>query len=219
MTPGNVVRMSAIKGLDIIALTDHNSLKNSSAFMTIAKQYNIIAIPGIEICTMEDVHVLGLFPTLDDALKFDEFIYEKLPKIENNTEIFGNQYIYNERDELVGRESKLLISGALISIDETYEKITSHNGVMIPAHIDKPSYSLISNLGFVPVNSMFNCVEIKNKKTGQEIISNDAYLKNCNVVYNSDAHYLYDINECEHYLEVKRATIPDILEVLNRKNR
>ena len=217
MTPSNIVRMAHIKGLDVLALTDHNSLKNTPAFMQAAGQYKIIAIPGIEVCTIEDVHVIGLFPTLEDALGFDEFIYGKLTDIENNPKIFGNQYIYNERDEIIASEPKLLISGALISIDEAYEKISSYNGVMIPAHIDRPAYSLIANLGFVPENSMFTCVELKDKINEQDLVQNNPYLKNCNVIYNSDAHYLYEINERDNYIEVENATITDILNALKWK--
>ncbi len=218
MTPSNIVRMAVIKGLDIIALTDHNSLRNVPAFMSIANRYNIIAIPGVEVCTIEDVHVIGLFPTLEDALGFDKFIYGKLINIENNTKIFGNQFIYNESDELIANEAKLLINGASISIDETYEKINSYNGIMIPAHIDKSSNSLLSNLGFVPENSRFTCIEVKDKEKEEDITNKNPYLKNCNIIYNSDAHYLYEINERNNYLKVKKAAIPYILEGLKSKN-
>ncbi len=217
MTPSNIVRMAVIKGLNVIALTDHNSLKNTPAFMSIASQYDIIAIPGVEVSTIEDVHVIGLFPTLEDALKFDKFIYNKLTNVENNPKFFGNQYIYNEQDKIIASEPKLLINGASISIDETYDKINSHNGIMIPAHIDKPSNSLLANLGFVPENSKFNCIEIKNKEKEAEIISKNPYLKNCKIIYNSDAHYLYEINECENFIEVESVNISDILNELNRK--
>ena len=217
MTPGNIVTMATVKDLDVIALTDHNSCKNVPAFLQLAKKYNIIAIPGIELSTIEDIHVLGLFPTLEDSMKFDKHIYHKLSDVKNNEEIFGRQEIYNENDEIVASEEKLLINGALITIDEAYDKINSYKGIMIPAHIDKPANSLLSNLGFIPENSKFTCVEVKDKEKEEYIISKNPCLEKCNIIYNSDAHYLYDINEAENYIELESETIVDILEALNRK--
>lgn len=217
MTPGNIIGMAAVKGLDVIALTDHNSCKNLPAFLELAKKYNIIAIPGIEISTIEDIHLLGLFPTLHEAMKFGEYIYHRLSDIKNNETIFGKQEIFNEDDEIVSNEEKLLINAALITIDEVHDKISSHNGIMIPAHIDKSANSLLSSLGFVPKNSKFTCVEVKDKEKEDEIISKNLYLKKCNIIYNSDAHYLYDINEPVNYIEVGSETTANILEVLNTK--
>ncbi len=88
---------------------------------------------------------------------------------------------------------------------------------MIPAHIDRPANSLISNLGFVPENSKFTCVEVKDKKKEEEIISKNPYLEKCNIIYNSEAHYLHDINEPEHYIEVESETTVDILDTLITK--
>lgn len=217
MTPGNIVGMAAVKDLDVIALTDHNSCKNLPAFMEFAKRFNKIAIPGIELSTIEDVHLLGLFPTLHNAMKFGEYINHRLSDIKNNKIIFGKQEIFDENDEIVGNEEKLLINAALITIEEAHDKISSNNGIMIPAHIDKPANSLLSNLGFVPENSRFTCIEVKDKENEEEIISKNPYLKKCNIIYNSDAHYLYDISEPEHYIEVRSKTIADILETLITK--
>ncbi len=215
MTPANIIGMAAIKDLDVVALTDHNSCKNLSSFIKFADKFNIIAIPGIELCTIEDVHVLGLFPTLNDAIEFDEYIYNKLFDFRNDRKIIGNQYICDDNDEIVAMEETLLINAALITINEAYDKIKTHNGIMIPAHIDKPSNSLLSNLGFIPNNSKFSCVEVKYKERQDEIIRNNHYLEKCNIIYNSDAHNLFDINEAINYIEVENVTIPDILEAIN----
>lgn len=215
MTPGNIIGMALVKNLDIIALTDHNTCKNVSAFMKIAKEYGMIAIPGIELCTVEDVHVIGLFPTLKDAMEFDEFVYDKMANIENKEEIFGNQLICDGKDQVVGKEPKLLISGTSISFMQAQDRILEHNGIMIPAHIDRASNSLLSNLGFVPEDSRFQCVEIKNREKKEEIINKNPYINKCRILYNSDAHYLYEINEPKYYIETADKTIPAILHALS----
>lgn len=215
MTPGNIIGMAKVKDLDVVALTDHNSCQNLAPFMNIAKRFDIIAIPGIELCTIEDVHVLGLFPTLEDAMEFDEYIYNKLFDFRNERTIIGNQYICDDNDEIVAIEEKLLLNSAIITMDGAYDKIKEHNGIMIPAHIDKPSNSLLSNLGFVPKNSKFSCIEIKFKERQDETIRKNPYLEKCNIIYNSDAHNLSDISEAENYIEVEGITIPDILKAIN----
>lgn len=217
MTPGNIVGMAAVKELDMIALTDHNSCKNCPAIMKMAKDFNLIVIPGIELCTVEEVHVIGLFPTLDDAMNFDEFLYKKLPPIMNNEDIFGNQYIYNEKDEIAGKELKLLINATEITFEQAFEKISEYNGIMIPAHLDRTSNSLISNLGFVPVDSKFKCAEIKDKNKEKDIVKANPYLEHCKIIYNSDAHYLYHISEPINYLNVKSRSMKDIFYALGHE--
>jgi PHP family Zn ribbon phosphoesterase len=214
MTPANIIGMAAIKELDVIALTDHNSCKNCPAFMKLAEAYGILAIPGMELCTQEEVHVVCLFSTLEDAMNFDEYVYQKIIPIPNNEEIFGKQLIYNEEDEVIGREPYLLINATDISFDQVYELVRRYNGVMIPAHIDKNANSVISNLGFIPPDSKFSCVELKDMDKLSPIKETNPYLNECKIITNSDAHYLEHINEPIHFLHVESKTIVDILRVL-----
>ena len=109
MTPANIVGMAAVKGLDVIALTDHNSCRNCPAAMYHGEKYGVTVIPGMELTTREEVHVICLFPTLDDALRFDALIYEKLLPFPNREDIFGKQQITDERDEVTGTVENLLI--------------------------------------------------------------------------------------------------------------
>jgi len=125
MTPNNIVGMAKISGLDVIAVTDHNSCKNCPAVMKVAEGYEILAIPGMELTTMEEVHVVCLFETLEDALSFGNYVDEKLIPIENREDIFGQQLICNEEDEVIGKESRLLINATTISFDDVYELVTS----------------------------------------------------------------------------------------------
>ncbi len=214
MTPGNIVGMALIKQLDVIALTDHNSCKNCPAFLKIAKDYGITAIPGMELCTAEEVHVVCLFPELEDAMGFDEYVFSQLVPFPNEEVIFGKQEIVDESDEVTGKEPNLLINATNISFDQVYELTKKYNGIMIPAHIDKSSNSLLSNLGFIPPDSKFSCVEFKDLTKLHELKKTNPYLEKCKIISSSDAHYLEHINEPVNYLYAKSKDVKDILEAL-----
>jgi PHP family Zn ribbon phosphoesterase len=214
MTPGNIVGMAVVKQLEVIALTDHNSCKNCPAFLKIAEDYGIIAIPGMELCTSEEVHVVCLFPTLEEAMKFDEYVYGQLIPFPNDENIFGKQEVCNEKDEITGKETNLLINATNISFDQVYDLVKKYQGIMIPAHIDKTTSSLISNLGFIPPDSKFSCAELKDLSKLHSLRNSNPYLDQCNIISNSDAHYLEHIHEPVHYLYSESREIRDILNAL-----
>jgi PHP family Zn ribbon phosphoesterase len=214
-TPSNIVGMAALKGLDVIALTDHNSSGNCRAAKHIADEYGIIFIPGMELTTAEEVHVLALFPDVDAAENYSEHIHNLILPIKNDEKAFGKQQFVDENDIVIGKEELLLINATSLTFDEVYGDITSYGGVMIPAHIDKSSTSLLSNMGFIPPESEFRCAEIKHVGFTEELIKKHTYLGNCNIIYNSDAHYLEDISEAEHFLEVTEKSVKGVLDALS----
>ena len=214
MLPSNIVGMAALKELDVIAVTDHNSCKNCPAVMKLAEAYGIVAIPGMELTTEEEVHVLCLFPELSKAMEFDEFVHERLMPFPNNEEVFGKQLVVDEDDNVIGSEPYLLINATSISFEEVYDCVTKFDGIMIPAHIDKSTTSLIANLGFIPDDSRFTCAEIKHKGFLEDILEKHPYLKNCNIIHDSDAHYLEYINEPENFIEAESKSVQDVLKAL-----
>lgn len=214
MTPGNIVGMAVVKQLDVIAVTDHNSCKNCPAVMKIAEEYPLLVIPGMELTTQEEVHVLCLFPTLSDALSFDAYVEAHLLPLPNAPDKFGHQIIMNEQDEAISEYPLLLISATDIAFHDVYPLVTAHHGIMIPAHIDKSSYSLISNLGFVPANSLFRCAELKNLSNLHTLVSANPYLKQCRIITDSDAHYLEHINEPTHTIYAESPSAASVLKVL-----
>lgn len=214
MTPANITGMAALKGLDVIAVTDHNSCKNCPAVMKAAEEYGIIAIPGMEINTSEEVHAVCLFPELGAAMDFDKYVYDKLLKFKNRPDIFGKQQIYNENDEICGEVKELLISSTEISFDSLWSLVRSYNGIMFPAHIDKNANSIISNLGFIPPDSCFKTAEIKDLKKLHELKRSNPYLEQCRIISNSDAHYLENIKEPELMLPVRSKSIESVIEAL-----
>jgi PHP family Zn ribbon phosphoesterase len=217
MTPGNIVGMAALKGLQIIAVTDHNSCKNCPAILELAKQHDIVALPGMELTTMEEVHALCLFAELEDALRFNEYVSSKLMKIPNNERVFGKQEICNEEDEVIGREPYLLINATEISFDDLGGLMREYHGVYLPAHIDKNSNSLLSNLGFISPEADFVIAEFANITKYEKISDQNPYLKECNIITNSDAHELGRMNEAVNFLNCDSMDKDDILRALITK--
>ncbi|WP_418463877.1 PHP domain-containing protein [Frisingicoccus sp.] len=217
MTPANIAGMAAVKGLDVIAVTDHNSCRNCAPAMKMAEEYGVIALPGMELCTEEEVHVVCLFPDLQAALDFDAYVYDKMLKIPNKEKIFGEQLLYNDMDEIIGKEPNLLLCNTSIGFDEVYALTEERGGIMIPAHVDKTTNSLIANLGFIPPDSQFTCAEIKNLSKKEELLRQHVYLNQCRIISNSDAHYLEHINEPEHRIEVSGTSASEIIKALKIK--
>ena len=214
MTPANIAGMAAVKGLDVIALTDHNSCRNCAAAMAAGREYGVTVIPGMELTTQEEVHVVCLFPELKAALELDAMVYARLQRIENKPEIFGEQLLYNEQDTIIGREPYLLINATDITFDEVSDRTAEYGGIMIPAHIDKNANSLIANLGFIPPDSRFTCAELKNMSNLHRLRREHPYLNGCKIITNSDAHYLEQINEPIHTLYAEECSIRSVLDAL-----
>jgi len=208
MTPANIVMMAALKGLDVIAITDHNTCRNCKAAIEIGKKNNILVLPGMELTTSEEVHVICLFAELEDAMMFDSYVYERLIKVKNKESIFGNQLVVDEDELVLEREEYLLINATTIGFSDVYNVVTAYHGVMIPAHIDKSSNSVISNLGFLPPDSRFSCVELTKLENRDLFIPNNPYLQKCRAILDSDAHNLGQISEPVHVLSasMKNAT-------------
>ncbi len=217
MTPANIVGMAYLKGLDVIAITDHNTCKNCKAAIEIAKQFNLTVLCGMELTTAEEVHLLCLFAELEKALEFGDFVYSKLFKINNNEKIFGEQIVCDANDEVIQKEPYLLINAVDIDFFTACEVAEKYGGVAIPAHIDKSSNSVISNLGFIPADASFNCVELKDIGNYERLFQSDACLCDYKIITNSDAHFLGDINEAVNHLSCKSKSPQDIIQTLRNR--
>lgn len=214
MTPANIAGMAAVKGLDVIALTDHNSCKNCPAILKHGEEYGITVIPGMELTTTEEVHVVCLFPALGDAMAFDGYVYEHLLPIKNREDIFGKQQIMDADDQVTGNVERLLIGATDISFDQVFGLVEAYRGIAYPAHIDKPTTSLLSNLGFVPPDSSFTCAEISTFDHLHQIQKEHPYFLQCKMLSSSDAHYLEDIREPDYQIYARSRAAKDILEGL-----
>ena len=143
MTPNNIAGMGTLNGLNIMALTDHNTCKNCPAFYKAAKRQGIIPVAGMELTTAEEIHLVCLFPTLEAAMDFDGYVEKNRMKIPNREEIFGRQPILDENDEETGKEEYLLLTAAGITAEEAPGKVRQFGGICYPAHIDREANGII----------------------------------------------------------------------------
>ena len=197
MTPGNIVGMSLLNGLQIVALTDHNSTKNCPAFFKIAKANGIIPVAGMELTTAEDVHAVCLFRDLESAMAFGEFVDARRFKIKNQPERVGEQHVTDENDEVIGEEEYLLLNASYLSLEEAYAEVKSRGGVCYPAHIDRSSNGIIAMLGDFPPDPHFTAFELNDIASLERCLDEYPVLRERGLTYvaSSDAHYLTDIAE------------------------
>ncbi len=215
MTPNNIVNMALLKGLDIIAITDHNSCANLPAVMEVAVQNGLMVIPGMEVQTKEDVHIICLFKKLENAQRFDEIVYNSLPNIKNNEEVFGRQIVYDAEDQVIRKEEKLLLSSTVLSVNDVFVLVRGLGGICIPAHVDKQGFSIISNLGFIPPALKVKTVEYSKKNPPEKLMNKWAFLKKYNYIISSDAHYLWDMNEREFFLDMDCLSVSELFKSLD----
>lgn len=185
MTPMNIAGMAHIKGLDVIALTDHNCGFNLPAMQHAAEKFNIFFVPGIETTTAEEVHLLSYFKDVESALEYAGIVFESLPDIPNSAGIFGSQIVYGNNDKPSGKVDKLLAQASTYTIEQLAELTREYGGAPVPAHITRPSFALVTNLGYIP-KGIFSAVELFRCQP----YDCEQY-KLCS----SDAHCLSSINE------------------------
>lgn len=211
MSPNNIVNMAMLKELDVIAITDHNTCANLKAVMDVAEDTPLLVIPGMEIETAEEFHMLALLPSLSNAMELQKIVYKNLPPINNRKDIFGEQIIYNDKDEKIGEIDQLLLTATALSAYEVLEIVDQLGGVCYPAHIDRPSYSIISNLGFIPPDLAIKNIEISKKANK---LSFQKTYPSLRIIQSSDAHYLEDILERKSYMNIKKNTAQHWIELL-----
>lgn len=214
MTPNNIVNMALLKNLDIIALTDHNTASNTAAFCRCAEGRDILAVPGMEIESSEEVHLICLFPDVHTALLLQDKVYGALPQIHNREDIFGAQYIMDEEDNITENLERMLITATNLTMQEIFDLVTGVGGAVIPAHVDRSSYSVISNLGFIPEDLMTGYVEISQECDARELVKNNKQLEKYKLIRSSDAHSLGQILERKSFLELEELSVECLLETL-----
>lgn len=211
MTPASIAGMAYIKGLNIVALTDHNTCGNCAAFKKACDEYGIVSISGAELTTSEDIHVLALFETLDGALEFDLFLKDKRLHFPNDPTVFGNQYYMDEKDNILSTEPDLLINALDISIDDVGTIASRYGGVAIPSHIEKSSNSVTAVLGTVP--SGFTAYEVNDPTRLDALFNAYPFLKDKPIITDSDAHVLWNVSEQENFFELN-CSLCDSREVI-----
>lgn len=207
MTPGNILGMAVVKGLEIVAISDHNAARNLPAAEKIAEAYGLLLVPAIEITTSEEVHMLGYFPDVKTAVDFGAMLKTHLPPKKNKPAFFGEQLVMNEDDVVIDQEDALLIGATDLSLEECAEKVRAVGGVPVPAHINRGSNGLLVNLGMMPLSPTFTTVEVwKDLPCPMEATENK------HVLHSSDAHYLENIQEPEFSLRLPEKSVAALLD-------
>ena len=210
MSPTNIIEKAREKGLDIIGITDHNTTRHCKLISKLAEPAGIFVLMGAEVTTREEVHCLTFFENDDQLSKFQVYLEKHLPPIPNNVEKFGYQVVVDEDEQIIDEIESLLISALDQSIEQVERKVHSLGGIFIPAHIDRPSYSIISQLGFIPADLLIDGIEISANCKVQSVIP---FLGNKNertIIRDSDAHYVENIGKAFTTFEIEHRTFSEI---------
>ena len=203
MTPATAAGLSRLAGVEVAALTDHNTVRNCPAFVEACEAYGVDPLCGMELTTSEDIHLICLFRTLDEAASFEEAVWQKRVHIPNDSRFFGNQYIVSADDEIIGSEPDLLPNATQLSLGEAYRLAVEYGGVCYPAHVDRDANGIIAVLGTFPAEPPFRIAEYREPKNRVTYPEQYPNLKGLLAVYGSDSHRPEAIPEqAEFSLEV-----------------
>jgi PHP family Zn ribbon phosphoesterase len=218
MTPDEIVRLAKERGLSIIGSTDHNTTKHGKLTREYGAQVGIYVLTGAEVTTKEEAHCLTFFPS-DEALdEFENYLQENLPDIYNNVDKFGDQVQIDREQNIIYEEPKFLPSALYKTVEEIAEKVHALNGLFIPAHIDRPRYSIPSQLGFIPPDLDVDAVEISHNTTREHYLTKNKYLKQKTFIQSSDAHYPHQIGSAPCCFNIETLSFNEIKMALHQKD-
>lgn len=209
MSPRGIVKEALDKGIDLIAICDHNSSENTAAVIEASKGKGVTVLPGIEVTSKEEVHIIALFENAENALKLQTIIYQNLEG-ENDEKVFGMQVAVNAEGEVLGFNQKLLIGAANLSVEKIVDTIHSLNGLAIAAHIDREGFGIIGQLGFIPPGLGLDALEISPRMKINEARLKFSEYRNYPFLCSSDAHYLDDIGKGTTTLLLEEASFIEI---------
>lgn len=218
MSPRNIVSLAQARKLDIIAVTDHNSTLHGPLIRRLAEPMGITVFFGAEVTTREEAHCLCLFDTEEQRLSFQQYLESKIPQFPNDTKRFGHQVVVNEFDNVLAEVEPLLISAIGAGVSEVEKVVHSLGGLFIPAHVDRPMYSLISQLGFIPPDLQFDALEIFRNTDPQAFLNQHSYLAKPTLIKNSDAHYPDQIGATYTEYLLQSPTLEELAMALHCQN-
>lgn len=218
MTPDAILDREREKGVDIVGITDHNSTRHCRLAEHYSKSRDVFILCGAEVTTKEEAHCLAFFGDHETLDFFQSYIDEHLPDIPNSPDFFGDQVQIDEDFNIIYEEPKLLTSGLDVPIEEIAAKVKSLNGLFIPAHIDKLKNSVISQLGFIPLDLPYDAVELSGFGDKDKILSQHPYLKGKTFIRSSDAHTPDRIGVDTCYFEMETRSFEEIRMALHGEN-
>ncbi|MFN3534075.1 MAG: PHP domain-containing protein [Desulfatiglandales bacterium] len=213
MTPKKIIGKAKELGIGILAVTDHNSCGNVKVTQHLGEEAGLVVLPGIEITTREEVHLIAIFGEIGPLEELESFIYEGLD-VPNRPEIFGYQVLVNEREEVEGFVEPLLIAASRLSLEEAVFWIKELGGLSIAAHIDKQSYSVFSQLGFIPPGLNFDAVEVWDGSGYSRLKKEFVDLSRFPVLTSSDAHFLHEIGRKSTLFYIQSGAFEEVAKAL-----
>ncbi|NPV53331.1 MAG: PHP domain-containing protein [Firmicutes bacterium] len=193
MTPAAIMEEACRKGIKLVGIADHNSAENAIACLRAGARHGVCVLPGMEVQTLEEIHVLTFFGSIEGLITWQEEVYAHLPAELNREEFLGEQLILGEEGEVTGKCSRLLLTSTDLSLAEVVRKVRELGGLPIPAHIDRPSYSLIRNLGFVPPGLPVAALELSPHISREEACRRFPWVRDFPLIASSDAHRLHEM--------------------------
>ncbi|MDR0363902.1 MAG: PHP domain-containing protein [Bacteroidales bacterium] len=213
-TPRLIIETVKSKGLNIIGITDHNSTMQAPLVKRLGKEAGIFVMCGAEVTTKEEAHCLAFFEDEDTLLEFGDFIYERILNIPNDPNKFGYQVLIDENEDILDQPEKLLISATDLSLDDLEREVHKRNGIFIPAHVDRHTFSLVSQLGFIPFDLNYDALELSKYTTREQFVAQFPYLEQATFIQSSDAHYPEDLAAVYTEFYMKEPTFQEILLAL-----
>lgn len=214
MTPINILNMAKLMGTKVLGICDHNSAGNIKAILEIAQDFDILVIPGIEVQSVEEVHLLCLFEKENQVLEFQDYVYSALPPISNNPRYFGYQWLVDGKGNILGEENRMLLASTFLTVDEISQKVHELKGLLIPAHVDRRHFSIIGQLGFIPENLKIDAVEFSRATTKAELKATFDKINNHTLITSSDAHCLQDMVYQKTFLLLKSLNFKEVTMAL-----
>jgi PHP family Zn ribbon phosphoesterase len=210
MSPLSIVKKAAEKGLDIIAVTDHNSAENIVAAVKSAENSGLSVLAGMEVTSSEEAHILALFDDPDSVLQLQDIVYNNLIKGENDEKLFGEQIVANEKDEVMGFNKRLLIGATTMTAHSIVTEVHALGGLAIASHIDRDAFSIISQLGFIPEDLSFDALELSSaiSREKAQALYKDYY--SFAWISSSDAHTPDDIGKRTTVFHMNGSTINEM---------
>jgi PHP family Zn ribbon phosphoesterase len=209
MSPKRIIQKSSEVGLDLIAICDHNTAENAEVTLREGKKMGVQVLPGLEICSKEEVHILAIFDSMSPALEMQSYVYSNLPG-DNNPEVFGYQVVANEHDEVLGENPRLLIGATRIGLHGIVEKTHILGGICLCCHVDRPAYGIINQLGFIPPDLALDGVEVSHRVKLSNAYKAVSGIEKFPCITTSDAHFLDDIGKVWTVFQLAEPTLAEI---------
>ncbi len=210
MSPLTVVNKAAEIGLDIIAITDHNSAENTAAALRSAKDMKPFVLTGMEVTSSEEAHILALFDNMQSTMKMQDTVYRNMIPGENDERMFGEQVVANEKDEVLGFNKKLLIGATTIPAQSIVTEIHALGGLAVACHIDRDAFSIISQLGFIPDDLSFDALELSSAISRNKAEKLYKIYDSFTWISSSDAHTIDDIGKRSTIFHMNDTTIEEM---------